>query len=141
MYKKDYLVRQLESFSKFLGIVIGLRKNKDYQQFEEELEKLVSSFTNQELNSIRTESFSEFTERVGRNPELNSIKIRMLADALFELCVSDIEKESNNENSILEKTFFLYQKYQSELVSNEFDLEVNYRIKFLDKLINPISDK
>ncbi|MGE0567045.1 MAG: hypothetical protein AB7O73_03775 [Bacteroidia bacterium] len=141
MYKKDYLVRQLESFSKFLGIVIGLRKNKDYQQFEEELEKLVSSFTNQELNSIRTESFSEFNERVARNPELNPIKIRMLADALFELCVSDIEKESNNENSILEKTFFLYQKYQSELVSNEFDLEVNYRIKFLDKLINPISDK
>lgn len=142
MYRKDYMVRQLEEFGKVLAAIISFRKNRDRFSAEKEIQQAVSRFTGLELEFVKSLSLEEMNHYLSHSVSLNQDQLKILADLLFEdyfIHSSDVSAEI--EVACLNKILALYEMHQNQLTQNEFNLEVHYKIGTVRKLLklNPPS--
>lgn len=137
MLRKDYIMRQFEEFGIVIGTILGLKRDKEWEKFENEIDKAVKRFTDLELSDIIDLSFLEFKELVDSKLNLKPDQMKILADLLYERSIS--EKNKNNETiagDLIQKSLHMYLKYKNELTENQFNLEVHYRIELLSKILN-----
>lgn len=137
MLRKDYIMRQFEEFGIVIGVILGLKRNKEWEKFELEIDKAVKQFTSLELSELRELNLSEFETLIHSSTQLKPDQLKALADLLFEQSFAEQEKNNNKQAvDLLEKSLFLYTIYKNELTSNQFNLETHYRIELITKILN-----
>lgn len=136
MLRKDLLVRQLEEFGKVLALILGYKKQNEFEKFENELEQAAKKFTPYELKTIESLSINEFSSQVINNQHLLPDQVKILADLLFEKMKYYMEsgKHENVEN-LREKCIALYNRFSGDLTHNEFNLDVHYKLEFLAGMV------
>lgn len=135
MFKKDFIVRQLEEFGKVMAVIFGLKKEKDWLNFEKEINNAAQKFTSFEINYLENLNPTDFEKEIINHTTLTTEQLHIIADLLFEkltyyLSIEDKEKTDNLKEKC-KKLYFLLQNNQTQ---NEFNLDVHYKSKFLQNL-------
>lgn len=137
MFRKDYLQRQFEEFGKVLATILGFKKSGDMQNFEKEIEKAVKTFTTLELNELLKMNLETFEKMVKTNETLRPGQVKILADLFYERSFVFSKPEQLEEmKDMLSRAYFLYKRYTQELTTNEFNLEVSYRLQMITEIIH-----
>lgn len=135
MLRKDLLVRQFEEFGKVMAVILGFKKQNDFEKFEKEIADAARKFTPFELHAIELISPADFQTEVLDKPEIKPEQFRMLADLLFEKIKYYLEREqAEGIPDLKHKCILLYKKYTENFTHNEFNLDVQYKLDFLNKL-------
>lgn len=135
MFKKDFILRQFEDFGKVLAKILGLKVEKDWLRFEQEIAQAVNTFTGYELNTIEKMGSAEFSETVVECGKLTAEQVKILARLMFERLEEFIHRNDNELiNLQSSKCRMLYEKALENLTQNEFDLDIHYKLEFLKKL-------
>jgi hypothetical protein len=133
MIRKDYIQRQFEEFGKVLASLLSLKKNRDWEAFEKEIELASQTFTSFELKALEELSLDDFEKKIQSTPLAYDHK-KMLASLLFEHMNAYQERgETEHYEQLKKKCFVLYTALAEDLTHNEFDLETHYRIKLLQE--------
>lgn len=138
MLRKDYIQRQFEEFGKVLATILGYKQKGDITNFELEIDKAVKTFTGFEITDLLNMTDESFKELIKASQHLKPDQVKTLADLLYER--SFVFDAANNQQQLittLERSYFLYQWYAGNLTTNEFNIEVNYRMSLIHKIINP----
>jgi hypothetical protein len=136
MYKKDYIVRQFEEFGKVLGVLLFLKKEKDWEKFSKEISEATQKFTSLEIGYVEKLGMDAFKSELLENEKINLEQKRILAGILFEKLDYFGQHEMKAEQlACAEKCLLLYTFIYENKTQNEFDLEVFYRIEFLRKML------
>ena len=135
MHKKDYLQRQLEEFGKVLAMILGLKKEKDWDRFENELRQAAQRFTPLELENVENCSEEDFETDVVLRKDLSLEQKKILASLLFEkLNLYMAAMDTVNYEKLKQRCLKLYLYLKENHSNNEFDLDVHYKIGVLTSL-------
>jgi hypothetical protein len=135
MIRKDYLLRQFEEFGKVMAVILGFKKETDWEKFEKEIETAVKYFTSFELNDLIEKDQRSFENIITDSTHLKPEQIKILADLLYERSFSELMADSDMRK-LLAKTNFLYNLFSGQLTANEFNIEVRYRMDLIQKILN-----
>ena len=134
MHKKDYLQRQFEEFGKVLAVILGLKLDKDWDKFEKELQQAALKFTSLQIDAVEQLSDEEFEDLMSGD-RLKQDEKKILATLLFEKLNFYMAKgESQKYERLKDRCLKLYLNLHNNFTSNEFDLDVHYKIEVLSKL-------
>jgi hypothetical protein len=137
MLRKDYIQRQFEEFGKVMAVILGLKREKDWDTFEKEIALATQKFTSLEMQQVEAMDSKSFEEAVLNREDLEQDKKKILAELLFEKMSYYLERDDKaHYASIKEKCLQLYRHLRDNFTENEFDLNTHYRIAFLEKLKN-----
>lgn len=134
MLRKDLLVRQLEEFGKVMAVVLGFKKQNDWDKFEKEIQEATLKFTGLEIKNVENLTETTFEKEVLNYPTLLLDQKKILADLLFEKL--NFYAQNNNEEkyqSLKTKCLALYENIQNNHTENEFDMNVYYKLAILKK--------
>ena len=135
MLKKDYLVRQLEEFGKVLAVIMGLKKQNDWDKIEKEIYDATQKFTSLEINHVEGLDATGFEKEILNHPTLSPDQQKILADLLYEKLHYYLIKEDNEKAlKLKERCTSLYKHIQDNFTQNEFNLDVYYKLIFLSKI-------
>jgi hypothetical protein len=135
MLRKDLLMRQFEEFGKVLAVILGFKMQKDWENFEKEIEEASKKFTPFEVSAVENFSLEEFQTEIINNPSLWPEHYKILADLLFEKMKYHLELDKNEGANLLKlKCILLYKKFSENFTHNEFNMDVHYKLDFLQKM-------
>jgi hypothetical protein len=136
MLRKDYIVRQFEELGKVLAVLAGLKLNKDWHKFEEEISKAVMRYTTVELKIVEESQVQEFEKDIVQSNALNIEQKKMLARLLFEKLSVLLENDSRSDKTeqLKIKCERLYTFISQQLTQSEFDLDAYYKLQFLRQI-------
>jgi hypothetical protein len=135
MLRKDLLVRQFEEFGKVMAVILGFKKQNDLEKFEKEIADATKKFTPFELTAVEFISPDSFEKEILEYPGMKPEQFRMLADLLFEKIKYYLEQEKEEVVPGLKtKCILLYKKYTENFTHNEFNMDVHYKMDFLQRL-------
>lgn len=135
MHKKDYLQRRLEEFGKVLALILQSKKNQDWEEFEKEISEAVQKYTSLEVTVIEAMGDEDFETTVLSRTDLAQEQKKIMATLLFEKLSYYLEKNDVEKYTALKtKCLHLYQHLYNNLTDNEFDLDVHYKLNFLNKI-------
>ncbi|MEI8137806.1 MAG: hypothetical protein WCH21_10825 [Bacteroidota bacterium] len=132
MLRKDLLVRQLEEFGKVMAIILGTKKQNDWESFEREIHDASIKFTHLEINTVENLDGIDFEKQILNSPTLIQDQKKILADLLFEKL--NFYAEKNEGEKYIDrkaKCLKLYQHIQDNHTDNEFDMNVYYKLAIL----------
>ncbi|MBA2612443.1 MAG: hypothetical protein H0U95_10755 [Bacteroidetes bacterium] len=135
MLRKDYILRQLEEFGKVMAVILGFKKQLDWEEFEKEIYKASLKFTSLEINHVEGLNEEAFEKEVLSNPALTLDQLKILADLLFErMNLYIVRNEEEKYEKLKAKCLSLYKFIQNSHTENEFDMNVHYKLEALKKL-------
>lgn len=135
MQKKDFIVRQLEEFGKVMGIILGFKKQKEWDKFDQELSEAALKFTGIELNTIEKMDDAAFESQVLNREGLSLDQKKILADLLFEKMNRALDQEDQAGYLRLKnRCLIFYTHIRENFTENEFDLNVHYKLEFLKNM-------
>lgn len=134
MYRKDYIVKQLEEFGKVMAVILTFKRNNDWEKFSEEIAVASKKYTLLEVEFAENLAMPDFIRELefkGLNPEQQ----KMLADLLYEKMIYYIQNgKSVDYLELRSKCLFLYQSFSQNLTQNDFNLDVHYKLDLLKNL-------
>ncbi len=134
MLKKDFLVRQIEEFGKVMAVILGYKKQQDWDKFEQETRAATLKFTSLELDTVEKLSETEFDTQILKHPTLTQDQLKILADLLFErMNFYALKNDEENYKSLRLKCVLLYTHIQNNHLDNEFDMNVYYKLEIPKK--------
>lgn len=135
MHKKDYLQRRFEEFGKVMALILTLKKDSDWEKFEQEIAEATKKFTSFELAQVETLDQESFAKEVLGHPGLLPDQKKILAGILFEQLSYYLEKgEQEKYANLKNRCKELYTHIRNNFTDNEFDLDVHYKLNFLEKI-------
>lgn len=135
MHKKDYIQRQFEEFGRVLALILGSKKQQDWEKFENEIEKATRKFTSLEINHVEKLSDEEFEKEVIMNSNLSQEQRKILGSLLFEKLEFHLQSNDLENFEFLKlKCLSLYSYLRENATNNEFDLDVHYKLEILSKM-------
>jgi len=103
-----------------------------------EIEEAVKSFTGLEIKELLNLNSNAFKELFSQSDHFKPDQIKILADLLYEQAfVFETAKNDAKLREAMAKAYFLYEWYTANLTANEFNIEINYRMNLIGKIINP----
>lgn len=134
MLKKDFLVRQMEEFGKVMAVILGFKKQQDWNSFEKEMRAASLKFTALDLDVVEKLDEKEFDVQVLNHPTLTQDQLKIFADLLFErMNFYAIKNDQDNYKNLRSKCISLYTHLQNNFLENEFDMNVYYKLEILRK--------
>jgi hypothetical protein len=135
MLRKDYIQRQFEEFGKVMAVILGLKREKDWDKFEKEIAAAAQKFTPLEISNVEAMDHTRFEQEVLNREGLSLEQKKILASLLFEKMSYYLElNEKTRATPLKEKCLLLYRHIRDNFTENEFDLNTHYRLEFLNKL-------
>jgi len=134
MLRKDLLMRQFEEFGKVMAIILGAKKQNDWEKFEKEIKDAAVKFTSLDIDTIEKLNETDFEKQILNHPTLTQDQKKILADLLFEKL--NFYADKNEEEKYLSlkiRCLKLYQHIQDNHTDNEFDMNVYYKLAILKK--------
>lgn len=133
--RKDFIQRQLEEFGKVLAVMLGLKRNNDWPEFEKELNAAAQKYTGLELRTVENMSENEFETEVLNRPGLELDQKKILARLLFERLEQFLQNNNRDQaEKLKQRCLLLYTHIQDNFTENEFDLDVHYKIAALRQM-------
>lgn len=135
MLKRDHILRQFEEFGKVLAALLTFKKNREWERFDKEIQDAVMRFTPFELDYVENLSEEDFWFEILNHPTMSDEQYKILAGLLFEkldyyLSRNDQEKYLNVKTKCLK----IYEAIAGNQSKNEFNLDVHYKLQFLNKI-------
>lgn len=135
MLRKDLIMRQFEEFGKVLSLILGYKKQNDWEKFEMEISKAFEKFTSLDIHLIENLSEQDFKNEIISTTKLSFEQKKIIASLLFEKMNYYLEKTDPEKHKNLKlQCLSLYTHLNENLTHNEFDMDVYYKLEFLKKL-------
>ena len=136
MLRKDFIIRQIEEFGKVLALIIGYKKQNEWTKFEEEIENAIQKFTSLEMNEIENLNIDFFVSEIVNREGLSLDQKKIIANLMYEkLYFYLFKNETENYSQLKAKCLLLYLHLNENFTTNEFDLDVHYKLSMLQKQI------
>lgn len=136
MLRKDFIIRQIEEFGKVLALIIGYKKQNEWTKFEEEIENAIQKFTSLEMNEIENLNIDFFISEIINREGLSLDQKKIIANLMYEkLYFYLFKNENENYSQLKAKCLLLYLHLNENCTTNEFDLDVHYKLSMLQKQI------
>ncbi len=136
MLRKDFIIRQIEEFGKVLALIIGYKKQNEWTKFEEEIKNAIQKFTSLEMNEIENLNIDFFVSEIVNREGLSLDQKKIIANLMYEKLYFYLFKNENESYSQLKaKCLLLYLHLNENCTTNEFDLDVHYKLSMLQKQI------
>ena len=84
MIKKDYILRIVEEFAKFLAAIIGLRKEGKFDEALKKIDSVYKSIVDLDPIIIKSMGSDEMMDFLLNEKKFNHHYLKMLAELLFE---------------------------------------------------------
>jgi hypothetical protein len=135
MLRKDYIMRYFEDFGKVLAAILTLKKNQDWEKFEREISEASQKFTSLEIMQVEQFNDEDFIAKVINSESLTLEQKKILAILLFEKMNYYLSIEKSEDFMKLKRRCLnLYQDIRDNFTENEFDLDVHYKIEYLNTM-------
>jgi hypothetical protein len=134
MLRKDLIMRQFEEFGKVLSQILSFKREKDWEEFEKEVQKAFNQFTSLELEHIELLNESDFETEVIKHPTLSFEQKKIMAALLFEKMNYYLEQNRDEYPMLKSKCIKLYSHIRDNFTENQFDMDVHYKLEFLKNL-------
>lgn len=133
MYQKDYILRLIEEFFRFLSIILKLRNEKKFDEALVKCDETAIALTGLALNDLEQypgDAFSEYIDTLLFEKE----KIEILARLLYEKTEIYIEKGSilSAKNTLI-KSLLLFENVKA--TSKDYSVEREMKIQRLKELL------
>jgi hypothetical protein len=136
MLRKDFIIRQIEEFGKVLALIIGFKKQNEWAKFEEEIKNAIQKFTSLEMNEIENLNIDFFVSEIINREGLSLDQKKIIANLMYEkLYFYLFKNENENYSQLKAKCLLLYLHLNENCTTNEFDLDVHYKLSMLQKQI------
>jgi len=136
MLRKDFIIRQIEEFGKVLALIIGFKKQNEWTKFEEEIKNAIQKFTSLEMNEIENLNIDFFVSEIINREGLSLDQKKIIANLMYEkLYFYLFKNENENYSQLKAKCLLLYLHLNENFTTNEFDLDVHYKLSMLQKQI------
>jgi hypothetical protein len=136
MLRKDFIIRQIEEFGKVLALIIGFKKQNEWTKFEEEIKNAIQKFTSLEMNEIENLNIDFFVSEIINKEGLSLDQKKIIANLMYEkLYFYLFKNENENYSQLKAKCLLLYLHLNENCTTNEFDLDVHYKLSMLQKQI------
>ena len=136
MLRKDFIIRQIEEFGKVLALIIGYKKQNEWTKFEEEIKNAIQKFSSLELNEIENLNIDFFVSEIVNREGLSLDQKKIIANLMYEkLYFYLFKNETENYSQLKAKCLLLYLHLNENFTTNEFDLDVHYKLSMLQKQI------
>ena len=136
MLRKDFIIRQIEEFGKVLALIIGYKKQNEWTKFDEEIKNAIQKFTSLEMNEIENLNIDFFVSEIVNREELSLDQKKIIANLMYEkLYFYLFKNENENYSQLKAKCLLLYLHLNENCTTNEFDLDVHYKLSMLQKQI------
>lgn len=136
MLRKDFIIRQIEEFGKVLALIIGYKKQNEWTKFEEEIKNAILKFSSLEMNEIENLNIDFFVSEIVNREGLSLDQKKIIANLMYEKLYFYLFKNENESYSQLKaKCLLLYLHLNENCTTNEFDLDVHYKLSMLQKQI------
>jgi hypothetical protein len=136
MLRKDFIIRQIEEFGKVLALIIGFKKQNEWTKFEEEIKNAIQKFTSLEMNEIENLNIDFFVSEIVNREGLSLDQKKIIANLMYEkLYFYLFKNETENYSQLKAKCLLLYLHLNENFTTNEFDLDVHYKLSMLQKQI------
>ena len=136
MLRKDFIIRQIEEFGKVLALIIGYKKQNEWTKFEEEIKNAIQKFSSLEMNEIENLNIDFFVSEIVNREGLSLDQKKIIANLMYEKLYFYLFKNENESYSQLKaKCLLLYLHLNENCTTNEFDLDVHYKLSMLQKQI------
>ena len=136
MLRKDFIIRQIEEFGKVLALIIGFKKQNEWTKFEEEIKNAIQKFTSLEMNEIENLNIDFFVSEIVNREGLSLDQKKIIANLMYEkLYFYLFKNENENYSQLKAKCLLLYLHLNENCTTNEFDLDVHYKLSMLQKQI------
>ena len=136
MLRKDFIIRQIEEFGKVLALIIGFKKQNEWTKFEEEIKNAIQKFTSLEMNEIENLNIDFFVSEIVNREGLSLDQKKIIANLMYEkLYFYLFKNENENYSQLKAKCLLLYLHLNENFTTNEFDLDVHYKLSMLQKQI------
>lgn len=134
MLKKDFLVMQIEEFGKVMAVILGFKRQQDWDKFEKEIADAALKFISFEIDAIEKMTDTEFDKEILNHPTLTQDQLKIMAELFFEkLNVFAAKNDKVSYDKLKERCIALYTHIQNNLTQNEFDLNAYYKLQILKK--------
>lgn len=134
MLRKDFIISQIEEFGKVLSLIISFKKQNEWTKFEEEIKNAIQKFTSVEMNKIENLSIDFFFSEIINREGLSLAQKKIIANLIYEKLYFYLYKNDyENYSKLKAKCLLLYLHLNENLTSNEFDLDVHYKLRMLQK--------
>jgi len=136
MLRKDFIIRQIEEFGKVLALIIGFKKQNEWTKFEEEIKNAIQKFTSLKMNEIENLNVDFFVSEIINREGLSLDQKKIIANLMYEkLYFYLFKNENENYSQLKAKCLLLYLHLNENCTTNEFDLDVHYKLSMLQKQI------
>ena len=136
MLRKDFIIRQIEEFGKVLALIIGYKKQNEWTKFEEEIKNAIQKFSSLEMNEIENLNIDFFVSEIVNKEGLSLDQKKIIANLMYEkLYFYLFKNENENYSQLKAKCLLLYLHLNENCTTNEFDLDVHYKLSMLQKQI------
>ena len=136
MLRKDFIIRQIEDFGKVLALIIGFKKQNEWTKFEEEIKNAIQKFSSLEMNEIENLNIDFFVSEIVNREGLSLDQKKIIANLMYEkLYFYLFKNENENYSQLKAKCLLLYLHLNENCTTNEFDLDVHYKLSMLQKQI------
>lgn len=133
--RKDYIQRQFEEFGKVLAQLLSYKHQRDWDKFEKEISEAMQKFTDLDINAIEELSTENFESKILLTEALQFDQKKILGTLLFEKMLYYIETgHEEKQHALRTKCQALYNYLQLNFTENQFDLDVYYKLSFLNKV-------
>jgi Family of unknown function (DUF6483) len=135
MFRRDYLVKQLEEFGKVMAVLLGLKKEGSLSELDELLRSTSQKYTSIEISSVELIPDNDLLQTLCDDKKLNDEQLKMLADLLFEKAeyyLLDHAPEEKSQNCY-KKAYVIYSFLQKHATLN-FSLDMHYKLGLLVKM-------
>lgn len=134
MFRKDYLQRRLEEFGKVLAQLLLLKKHQNWEEFEKQTQAALENFTSLQLPEIEATDLATFRNTILNSEHLSYQQKKIIAQLLYEKMMYYQELGLEDPfRSLREKCKALYNWLSEDQTENEFDLDVYYKLKELNR--------
>jgi hypothetical protein len=137
MYRNDYIMKMIEEFSKVLGVIIGLKKNKEYEEAEQQVNEAMKKFTQADLDFILALNEADLIPELAGKMKLKEDQLQVIAELLFQTAEIRKGKDPIADVEIYyARSLSLYQ-WLSDNQHDVFSMEILQRIDLLRSLLKP----
>lgn len=125
-----------EEFGKFLGILYGLKKRKEWEEVELLLKTETQKFTRAEIEFAEGMNDGCFIEQLINEHNLNNENLQMLANLLYEKgCMYEVTGRADRSSNVFKKALMLYNYIHTTSLDSDFSLDRHYKMNHLRNLL------
>ncbi len=135
MLKRDYLVKQFEEFGKVMAILLGLKRDGNFPDLLDEINKAAQKYTSTEIAFVESLPNNELMNELIRENKLNDDQLKMLGDLVFEKAeyYLKINASETAVTNCYKKAFLIYT-FLKEHATINYSLDMHYKLELLSKM-------